>query len=81
MKDWRLDLLDNVSDTIGMHFVKKKFVAQSLTDHIHCSICFKTIGTGNIINETYGFFCAESGDWLCHKCFSDFRNQFDWKLM
>lgn len=80
MKDWRVDLLENVSDTHGMLFEPKNFIAQSSSDHIHCSICFKTICGGNSVYNNSGFYCKESGDWLCKQCFNDFKDQFDWKL-
>lgn len=81
MSDWRDDLLYTMNDTRGCSFKQVLYQSSEKKDHEHCSICFAKISDNvHCPDETYGFYCKETGDWLCATCFNDFKNRFGWKL-
>lgn len=81
MQDWREELLYTMEDTHGSIFQKLEYRSTANSDHEHCSICFEKISDDPRCQcETSGFYCKESGDWLCANCFNDFKERFNWTI-
>ena len=81
MNDWREELLYTVDETQGYSFKKIAYHSTEKSDHEHCSICFTKIGDDEHCQcEHIGFFCKETGDWLCASCFDDFKTLFNWSI-
>ena len=77
MDDWRKDMLFSVKDTYNMKFEKLNFKSHRNWDHEHCSICFKKIGSHGE-DDKCAFYCEKTNDWICERCFFDFRIKFNW---
>ena len=80
MDDWREDLLYTMNDTYGCCFKKIVINSSEKNDHEHCSICLTKISNGSKLTHKEGYYCKETGDWLCSVCMSDFKNRFGCKL-
>lgn len=79
MKDWREELLYTMDDTKGCSFQRVEYHSSVQSDHEHCSICFAKISDSvHCQGEKHGFYCKETGDWLCDVCFNDFKKRFNW---
>lgn len=81
MNSWREDILYTMRDTQGSSFLHLEYNSTTQNDHTHCSICFAKIsGDVNCQAEKSGFYSKETDDWLCTRCFSDFKRRFDWSI-
>lgn len=80
MKDWREDLVNTMEGTEGCIFSKIIFTKTEQNEHEHCSICFSKISEYYGKEKSEGYYCEETNDWLCCKCFKDFQKKFSWRL-
>lgn len=77
MEDWRL--------TNQMKYLYKKtlmrvsFLEYPEKDHEHCSFCWEKFSR---LNETLkeGYCTEDAKDWVCDKCFDDFKEKFEWTV-
>jgi hypothetical protein len=52
-------------------------------DHHHCSFCFRRIAAveaGYNDSVEFGYKTENETDWICTKCFEDFKDQFEWTV-
>ena len=83
MKDARNDFLPYIATADGrlqnLSYTLINFKDKKNGNHAHCELCWITIcESANLRSEKEGYYCAETGCWLCKKCFSDFAGKFDW---
>lgn len=44
-----------------------------------CTICWRPICEVDGLTYSSGaYFCEKTGDWICKKCYLDFRQRFRW---
>jgi len=46
--------------------------------HEHCEFCWEKIGA-HTLEECY--YTVDFYRWVCKKCFNDFKNHFEWKVI
>lgn len=85
MKDSRNDFLPYIATTDGrltdLSYQSREFVGRNKGDHAHCELCWVTIcNTDYSESEKEGYYCVETGCWLCKRCFSDFSPIYNWKI-
>ena len=83
MKDSRGDFLSYITTTDGrltdLVYQRSVFAAKKSNDHAHCELCWVTIcDIEEPQYEKIGYYCDETGCWLCEKCFSDFAKDYNW---
>ncbi len=82
--DWRLDGQEvYLKDAILKY---SKFNAKKYGhNHAHCQFCFATfmeIEDPEILNWGYcTLYRKKSECWICEKCFNDFKDIFNWKVV
>ena len=83
MDDWRL--IGNFEHIIGHKFKKVKFKSNNKNDHEHCVFCWTKITDIDIYEphliEGYVTISKKTNqeNWVCEKCYLDFKNKFDFK--
>lgn len=86
MKDFRLDFLPYIATEDGqinnLTFTFRRYRGKSKNDHAHCELCWITIGQASVSNcEEDGYYCEETGSWICPKCFFDFSTRYNWGVV
>lgn len=76
--DWRnmgqLDYLKNEK------VAYLKYMAKNPFDHEHCIFCYDTISVHD--NDLhYAYNTQNNRYWICEKCFNDFKDIFNWKIV
>ena len=78
MEDWRLT---NQFDYLSNKRIKKaKFSDYPEKDHEHCSFCWGKFGNAEEFLQ-HGYCTDDEHHWICNKCFDDFKELFQWKLV
>lgn len=78
-EDWRLlrgqeEYLKNVTLTFSDYKPRK-----NTNDHDHCVFCMAKFGKA--ADDLKKGYCTEDHDqWICPKCYEDFKEMFNWKL-
>jgi Zn-finger protein len=76
--DWRI--WGQEKALLGERFVRTEFHPVSETDlHEHCAFCWRTFSLAEE-DEHVGYVLEDGAVWVCEKCFSDFRERFNWSL-
>jgi hypothetical protein len=81
-EDWRLQ--NQESYLAGLEWEKRDYFQYSDDwDHDHCEFCGVKMSVGAKLEESIGHgYTAKKGYyWVCEQCFSDFRKQFEWKIL
>lgn len=83
MKDFREDFLPYITRADGslqdLSYELISYKGRSSGSHAHCELCWVTIC--DIESDEYekeGYFCKETGCWICKKCFSDYKSKYGW---
>ena len=83
--DWRLVQYNGHLDNKVFKYAEFKSTVQN--DHEHCEFCWKKISDCPNFNEesdTDGYYTmnekAKQTNWVCKRCFEEFRNRFTFKL-
>lgn len=71
--DWRIR--NQRTYLTNQTFSKTIFSSVPCWDHEHCQFCFQRFVDGD-----FAFSCCDDKYWVCEKCFSDFKEEFGWKL-
>lgn len=92
--DWRVrDQEDYLREKILIHKNFKSNLPKELApdddprnynDHEHCIFCWhKFMEDCKDIEDcsTSGYCTLDEKYWICEKCFNDFKERFNWKLM
>lgn len=78
--DWRLHGQERY--LAGVTLSRVAYVAPSARwDHDHCEFCwakFMEVDAPDILRE--GYVTDDRRDWICPKCFEDFRELFGWSI-
>ena len=74
--DWRLtNQIDYLKDKLLKHVNFKRY--SDSWDHEHCEFCFEKFN-----DETKKGYCTlDNYHWICEKCFDDFKDMFNWKMV
>ena len=79
-RDWRLSFQSE-------HLRSETFVQKTWTqtrpdwDHDHCAFCWAKMGPESMPDVLHqGFSTADEYDWVCPKCFADFKDELQLKL-
>ena len=75
--DWRLVNQENYLK--GKTLIKASFRETNDFDHTHCAFCWDKF-SNHIDMMHIGYRVVDGPWWICEKCFSDFKEQFNWKL-
>lgn len=83
MKDLRKDFLPYITTADGrltdLVYQLIEFTGKINGDHAHCELCWvKICDIESPEYERSGYYCSETGCWLCKKCFSDFSQTYNW---
>jgi len=66
----------------GISLTWKKYTATPENeDHNHCEFCFKKFM--EIVGEdilTEGYASKDNKHWVCKQCFTDFKEEYKWKI-
>lgn len=86
MRDSRIDFLPYIAEADGnlrnLTYEFIKFKDKGRGDHVHCELCWVIIcENDHIKGEKEGYYCKETGCWLCKKCFFDFAEEYNWKII
>lgn len=77
MKDWRL------TNQLDYLFEKKLLRVNILEflniEHEHCVFCWDKFGHANDMMHI-GYCTQDKSDWVCDKCFEDFKDMFKWVI-
>lgn len=80
--DWRLQNQEAYLSNLGW---KKKYYFQYREgwDHDHCEFCGATfsVGAKHEGSIDHGYTAKQGYYWVCEQCFSDFQEQFNWKVV
>jgi len=77
--DWRLQGQENY--LFGKSLVFKNYTdRKTTTDHDHCEFC--SVKFSEIIADSLysGYTTVDEYHWICKKCYSDFKERFQWTL-
>ena len=76
--DWRRQGQETYLN--GLTLARLKYQVHSpKSDHEHCEFCFAKISEGpDDLHE--GYASDDKYRWVCDDCFSDFRDEMDWKV-
>ena len=76
--DWRLT--NQMNYLYGVTLKKSDFKTAACGDHAHCEFCFDKFSNeeGSL---KFGYCTLDSYHWVCNKCFRDFCEQFEWKVL
>ncbi len=85
MEQWKLEsipLTARGDGTLGeLVFNRMEYKGNKSGDHVHCNLCWNLISNVEIIEfEHEGFYCEETGCWLCVECFKELQPLYDWKI-
>jgi hypothetical protein len=51
-------------------------------DHDHCSFCWVEFSLEGCVDSIQEGYATEDGyHWICPKCFNDFKDRFQWKVV
>lgn len=77
--DWRLHGQENYLK--GVNLVWRKWVRPKPTwDHDHCEFCWASFSDlGDNLRE--GYSANDNYNWICEKCFEDFKEMFEWAVL
>ena len=80
--DWRLT--NQQKYLAGVTLQRKRYTKYSESwDHDHCEFCTVEFAESDDGHETIlheGYATLDDYYWICHACFSDFREAFQWKI-
>ncbi len=80
-QDWRLMGQENYLKSVTLSWRKYARYSEKW-DQDHCEFCsakFMVEDYPDVLHEGY---CTENQyRWICQKCFEDFKEQFDWKVI
>ena len=80
MNDWRLT--NQLSFLYEKAVVKKMYVAPSQEwEHDHCAFCCDKFAEKGIDGLQEGYYVPDTKDWICDRCFDDFKEMFEWRLV
>ena len=77
-KDWRLTNQMNYLYRATLR--KANFKGTAVNDHEHCEFCWEKFGVKKRIQKS-GYCTLDEYHWVCDKCFEDFQEQFEWKVV
>ena len=77
--DWRFMGQDKYLMGSTLQFIP--YVRWSETwDHDHCDFCNETFSEyGSDLHK--GYCTLDKKNWICEKCFNDFKEMFQWKVI
>jgi len=80
--DWRLTI-PNDPIIKEKEWVFKTYIPVSETwEHQHCMLCGDKISQyESTIHEGYASTSRKDYWWICPKCFNDFKEMFNWKVV
>lgn len=86
MRDARSDFFPYIATADGqlydLSYKLMPYKGKTKNDHIHCELCWITISKGELNGDkAKGYYCKDTGCWLCKKCFSDFASKFRWHII
>ena len=74
--DWRLtNQMNYLKQAKLIH--KKYHSKSSSSDHDHCEFCWEKFENGKV----EGYCTLDNYHWICDKCFDDFKDMFEWKIV
>lgn len=81
--NWRLTGQERY--LIGLSLVHKKYrryLQNSEWDHDHCAFCWAKFMVEDCPDVLHrGYATTDEYHWICEKCFEDFKEKFDWKVV
>ncbi len=76
--DWRL--MDQERYLHGVTLYRRIWTqTRPNWDHDHCEFCGEKFAAENA-DHREGYTTADEYRWICEKCFTDFRERFQWRL-
>jgi hypothetical protein len=75
--DWRLQGQERYLHRVQL--THRSYEPLGSNDHDHCEFCsvkFTTKPEPETMTE--GYATADRSRWICGRCFTDFRHQFEW---
>ena len=82
-KDWRLTNQETyLKGATLVHRKYRPYEKNPNSDHAHCAFCwakFYVKDCAGSIQE--GYATQDDYHWICPQCFSDFKDQFAWKVI
>ena len=79
-QDWRLTGQDKY--LTGVTLIRRQWrEPRPGWDHDHCEFCLEKFGDerlGDVLRE--GWTTPDEYRWICDECFSDFKDQFKWRV-
>jgi hypothetical protein len=77
-RDWRLSFQ---SEHLRSDVQKSWTQTRPDREHDHCAFCWAKIGPESMPDVLHqGFSTADEYDWVCPKCFADFKDELQLKL-
>ncbi len=74
MMDWRLTNQKKYLNKVSLKITT--FFKESGWDHEHCEFCWC-----KFLDGTKGYSTLDKNHWICEKCYYDFRDEFQWKII
>ena len=79
--DWRLQGQEKYLKGVTL-YLKKYIKISDAWDHDHCEFCwtkFSLEGSPDDLDE--GYATKDNYHWICKRCFDDFKDIFQWKII
>jgi len=79
--DWRLQGQEKYLKGVTL-YLKKYIKYRDVWDHDHCEFCwakFSIEGHSGDLDE--GYATKDNYHWICERCFGDFKDIFQWKII
>jgi len=78
-KDWRLMGQEKYLKNVELEYAHYEPQHKN-NDHDHCEFCMsKFMDREGFLNE--GYCTKDKYRWICPKCFNDFKEMFNWKVI
>jgi hypothetical protein len=82
-QDWRLTCQANYLQGVAIRRAVYKRPSEAW-DHDHCEFCWAKFSEHDYQDEPtlhVGYVANEGLHWICDRCFRDFRERFQWRVL
>jgi len=79
MSDWRLRNQEKFLTGVELNWQKYSPYREGW-DHDHCEFCSAKFSTQNADLQE-GYATKYAYHWICKKCFDDFKEKFNWRVI